>query len=179
MTITRRWLAWQWTVGLLAVVILAGCAPRARVRPVKMGDVDTGAGSVEATRRQLEGTWELFRLEAIDASGNARPVKASGRLQYDAYGNMQVKGVIEDPALKNALVLDTEGRIVIDPVKKQFHAADVGETDPRLKAIAPDKVRTYELTPSEFVVTYQDANGKPTARAVWHRAAAGSSSSES
>ena len=174
MTMTRGLHAWRWMVGLLVVATVSACAPRARVRPVKMGDVDTGAGSVEATRRQLEGTWELFRLEAIDATGNARTVKAAGRLVYDAYGNMTIKGVIEDPALKDTLVLDTEGRVVIDPVKKQFYAADVGQTDPRLNAIAPDKVRTYELSPAEFIVTYRDASGKPTARAVWHRAVAGS-----
>ena len=64
-------------VMLLGISLLAGCAPAPRARPVKMGDVDTGTNSLEATRRQLEGTWDLTALEIYDPPGGT-PVRAEG-----------------------------------------------------------------------------------------------------
>ena len=55
-----------------AVVIGTGCAAAPRERPIKGGDVDTGPGSVEAVRRQLEGTWDLVSL-AVTPKGGAAP----------------------------------------------------------------------------------------------------------
>ena len=64
----------------------------------------------------LEGTWTLASLEAVDAAGTHRPVKASGQLQYHAYGNMAVSSVVEDEMVKGRVVLDYKGKIIIDPV---------------------------------------------------------------
>jgi hypothetical protein len=35
--------------------------------------------------------------------------------------------------------------------------------------ISPDKVRRYELSGNDFVVTYLDASAKPTAVITWRR----------
>lgn len=51
------------------------CHAAPRGRPVKMGPVDTGPQSVEATRRQLEGAWELVKLETYPAPGKVVPSK--------------------------------------------------------------------------------------------------------
>ena len=83
------------------------------------------------------------------------------------------RAVVDDPALTTPLVLDYQGRIFIDPVKKEFYPADLRSDKPvelsQTPAIAPDKVRRYELTPDAFVVTYLDASAKPAFVARWRR----------
>ena len=72
-----------------------------------------------------------------------------------------------------SIALDYEGKIIIDNVRKQFYPADLESDRPvdpaKIAAIAPDKVRRYELTMDTFVVTYLDAAGKPTAVAKWRK----------
>ena len=102
-----------------------------------------------------------------------RPVKASGQLSYDAYSNMTVRGVIEDPEARAPIVLNFEGRIFIDPVKHEFYPADLKTDRPvepsDIRAIAPEKIRRYELSPDSLIVTYLDAAAKPSAIARWKR----------
>jgi len=173
----RRTLALVLTAGVAcSVVYLSGCAAAPRQRPVKMGPVDAGAGSLEAARRELEGTWVLQTLEVVNTAGTFEPVKASGTLAYDAYSNLEIHGKIDDARLQKAIVLEFTGRIVIDPAKRVFYPADV-EAGPQVEAskLAPiglDKVRKYEVAGERLVVTYQDASGKPTAKTTWRRRAA-------
>jgi hypothetical protein len=88
---------------------------------------------------------------------------------------MSVRGVIEDQAMKDTIVLDFDGRIVIDTVRREFRAADITLDRPvdqdRIAPISPDKVRRYELSGDSFVVTYLDAKSNPTAIASWRRSA--------
>jgi len=155
------------------VLVCWSCKAAPLEKPFGLGPVNDGPGSMEATRRGLEGTWTLVSLEAVDPSGAHRPVTATGQLTYDAYGNMIIKGVIQDATATKTIALDYEGKIIIDNVRKQFYPADLASDRPvdpaKIAAIAPDKVRRYELTLDTFVVTYLDAAGKPTAVAKWRK----------
>ena len=160
--------------GVAALVLVCwSCKAAPLEKPFGLGPVNDGPGSMEATRRGLEGTWTLASFETVDASGTHRPVKATGQLTYDAFGNMNIKGVIQDAVPTNSITLNYEGKIIIDNVRKQFYPADLESAQPvdpaKIAAIAPDKVRRYELTMDTFVVTYLDAAGKPTAVARWRR----------
>lgn len=170
----NRWsslIAGAGTVALMCAA--AGCAATPRQRPIEMGPVDVGPGSLEATRRALEGTWTLANLEVVDKAGARRPIKAGGQLTYDAFGNMHIRAVVEDKALFETLVLDYDGRIVIDPNNKEFRPAGLTSDRPvdpsQIVPVSPDKVRRYELTADTFVVTYVDASSAPTAVATWRR----------
>ncbi len=168
-----------WTVARLGIGVAAlvamcsACKSEPLDRPIKTTPVNTGAGSVEATRRMLEGTWTLASLEAVDAAGTHRPVKASGQLQYNAYGNMAVSSVVEDEMVKGRVVLDYKGKIIIDPGTKRFYPSDLVSDKPvspgQLPSGSLDKVRSYELSPGSFVVTYTDDMGKVIAVAKWRR----------
>ena len=69
---------------VLATLALAwGCAAAPRRGQIPIGDVESGPGSLTATRKALEGTWTLDSLEVIDAAGVRRPVKSHGRLTVD------------------------------------------------------------------------------------------------
>ena len=171
-------MAHRWSTGVLFAAAcvalefsLAGCAGGPTERPIKMGP---GPGTLEATRRAFEGTWTLVSAEIQDAAtGRLRPVKASGQMTYDAYGNMTVHGVVDDPAFRDAQVLEFQGRIVIDPDRHVYYAADLSPDRPvdpdQIAMIAPDKVRHYELTATTLAVTYMDKAGKTTAVIRWKR----------
>jgi hypothetical protein len=180
---TTEWLApwhrrparpWAAVAILFGAIALASCAPAPRQKPMLMGDVNTGAGSLEATRKQFEGSWTLVSLTVADATGAQKPVKAKGQLTYDAYGSLTIKGVVEDDPSKTPLLLDYSGRIVIDTQKKQFYPADLVENRPaderRLASVSPDKARKYEFTADTLTITYMDAAGKPTAISSWKKA---------
>jgi hypothetical protein len=162
---------------LFAAVALASCKPAPRQKPMLMGDVNAGAGSLEATRKALEGTWTLVSLDVVDAAGAKKPVKAKGQLTYDSYGAMTIKGAVEDDPTKTPMLLEYSGRIVIDTAKKLFYPADLVEegqkVDPkRIAAVSPDKARKYEITADTLTITYLDKAGKPTAVSSWKRATA-------
>ena len=171
---TQRAVSLALVIGMTGVMLpAAGCAKPNSVRNERMGLANTGPGSLTATRKALEGTWTLASLEMVDPQGARRAIKASGQLTYDAYGNMTVRAVMEDPAEKAPLVIDYQGRIMIDTQRLQFYSADLASDRPvepgQAQSIAPDKVRAYELTADSFVVTYLDAAAKPTAVARWRR----------
>jgi hypothetical protein len=172
--VTQRSIGLVLVIGMAGVALFAsGCAKPNKVRNERLGLANTGPGSLTAERKALEGSWTLASLEMVDEQGTRRTVKASGQLTYDAYSNMTVRGVIEEPGERNPVVLDYQGRIFIDPVRHEFYPADLRSDRPvepgQGAAIAPDKVRRYELTADTFVVTYLDASAKTTAVARWRR----------
>ncbi len=151
------------------VAVAAGCAEkRARVRPIKVGTVDTGPQSLEAARRQLEGTWELVSLSA-----GPQALKASGRMTYDAYGNMTVKGTIEAATITSPIValLNYEGRAVIDAAKQQLRL--VGQTAEGATVSAADmsadKLRQYAFDGDLLKISTIDPSGAVIATATWRR----------
>jgi hypothetical protein len=131
------------------------------------------AAALEATRRELKGSWTLVSLEVVDKNGTHRAVHAAAQLTYDSFSNMTIRGLIDDPATEGAVILSYEARIVIDPVRHQFYPADLvpmlSADITKIAPISPEKVRQYELAGQFFVITYLDASGKPTAVARYRR----------
>jgi hypothetical protein len=160
-----------------AAVILAAttgaCAAQSRTRPVRMGDVDTGPGSLEAVRRQFEGTWTLELIEIPDATGKLVPIKATGGMKMDAFGNLEVRGSLAEPLPESAAgpgaqVIEYGGRLVIDVQKSVFRLQAPEATAPIDKALLarldPKLERKYVFTgPDRLTVSPLDASGKPTA----------------
>ncbi len=171
----RRCVTWLVFVTSFALSTLGcwGGTSDPRVRPVKMGDVDTGATSMEAVRRQLQGTWELVSLEVMSPGGTLAKVPARGQLTYDEFGNLQMSGTVNDPNIDSG-VLRLSGRAVIDPTKHMLRLMDVkGTTTSAEQAldsqIDPAKVRYYEFVDDLLKTTVKDAKGATTATATWKR----------
>jgi hypothetical protein len=158
---------------LVALMPLAGCESAPRVRPVKMGDVASGGDTVEAIRRQLKGTWDLVSLELVSASGSKAPVQASGRLTYDDYGNMAMRGTIAGGQTIDPSVLNLTGQVAIDPATHSFRFTQIkaGSTDERRvdPTIDATKVRYYEFQGDTLTTTLKDAKGSTTAVAAWKK----------
>lgn len=168
-------------VSLTVAVAVAfpGCAPAPRVRPVKAGPTDTGPGSLEYVRTQLEGSWELVRLEVIGPGGAATPVDAAAKLTYDRYGNMSVVGDVKDAKARESLggrptLLNLTGRAVIDTSKQLIRVLDVQsdrEVEPTkaLDAVSLERARYYEFEGDLLKLTVKDQTGNPTARLTWKK----------
>ena len=108
---------------VLVAATMACQTPSPRQRPVSMGPVATGAGTLTEARKFLEGRWVLESF-VVNPPGQASiTLKGSGVLNYDAYGNLQME-VRADEASSDLLraagitipdgVISTAGRTVID-----------------------------------------------------------------
>ena len=154
--------------------LLAGCAAAPRQKPLRTTAVDTGAASPAAVRKQLEGTWSLVSFTVFDAAGTPKAVQATGRLTYDAYGNLELSGSLPDPAAAGAgaNALAMKGRAVVDAGGQRLVLADVsGNVSPDAlpTTMAPDKVRHYAFEGDTLSLETRDGT-KVLARTVWKKA---------
>ena len=158
----------------LSLPFAAGCPSAPRGRPVKMGPTDTGAGSVEAERRRLKGSWQLERLQMLSQAGEMLVVQAQGVLTYDDYGNLTMKGTVTGSTDIDPAALNISGRATIDPDKHTIRIMDVTSATPDDRrvdpSIDPNRLRHYEFVGvDELKTTVVDASGKTTASATWKR----------
>jgi len=157
------------------LAIAYGCAPAPINRPIKVGDVNTGANSVEAVRRQFQGTWTLDHYYVYEGDRRRR-LDATAELVYDEFGNLKMHGELKNPRAANAppVLLNFSGRAVIDPTSRQLRMMAVNSTGDAIpSAIAdqvdPASVRVYEFQGANLWLTINGANGKPTASSSWKK----------
>jgi hypothetical protein len=139
--------------------------------------VDKGAGSLDAVRKQLEGTWTLVSLETYPETGPAVLTKATGQLTYDQYGNMTLRGSAEGSGGASApdasRYLNLKGRAVIDPATQRLWVVE-GRSDLSEGTLPPsvsaDKVRYYEFSGDVLRMSVKDTNGRVTAKVTWRKA---------
>ena len=161
---------------LLATVVLTtiSCTASPRQRPIGLSDVNTGPGSLEAVRRQLQGTWDLVTLESSPGAGQAIvPVKATGTLVYDEYANLTIDAKTTDPAApvaaRESPQLHFKGRAAIDPVKKELRLMDLsGNVDPN-EVLSPERRRVFEIDAETLKLSSVDERGEVTAVSTWRR----------
>lgn len=164
-----------------AAALTAGaCAAAPRGRPIRTTSIDTGAGTLESVRRQLEGQWDLVSLQTYPKPG-AQPVdvKAKAVLTYDAYGNMTLKGRLDDQNYNDpatAPFLDFSGRAVIDVPRSQLRMLDVAANVEVAQEALPaetsfDRVRKYSFEGDLLKLSTIDAQGNVTATGTWKKRA--------
>jgi len=164
---------------LSCVLLLSACAASSRQRPVSMGDVSTGVDSLAATRKQLEGTWTMTRFEVSDATGKLTPVRAKAQLTYDAFGNLSIRGVLEEPLPGQKTVTDQPalaytGKAIIDTVRKEMVLTGTSATvepDPTILAkIGLESRRRYEFGgDGTLTISIMNASGGITSRATFRK----------
>ena len=163
---------------LSSAALLGACAASSRQRPVSMGDVNTGTESLAATRKQLEGTWTLTKFEVADNTGQLLPIRAKAQLTYDGFGNLSIRGVLEEPlpgqkTVTEAPALAYTGKAVIDTTRKEMVLTGTDATvepDPSLLAkIGPEFRRRYEFGEGTLTISVLNANGGATSRATFRK----------
>jgi hypothetical protein len=164
------------TVGLIPA---AACTGSPSQRPVKLGPVAEGAGSLTAARKFLEGRWTLESFEIYPAGKPPMTLKGSGTLTYDDFGNLRME-IRADQAASDALraagidirdgVIATDGRTAIDIPNKtltyviQGQAAAAG-TGP----LATNRPRHWQVEGDLLTLTTKDDAGKPAAMSRWRK----------
>jgi hypothetical protein len=152
--------------------------------------IDTGAKSVVAARKNLEGTWDLVSLDVQSLDGQQRTVEAGGTLVLDEFGNLDIKYRIADAGLQalDSIGLKspnpeiaTSGKVMIDATQQRV--TFVGDDhidrafDPDLAArkanpFALERMRYYSIEPSGILtLTTRYDNGKNAATSRWRREA--------
>jgi hypothetical protein len=164
---------------LVAGTLLFGaCAASPRQRPVGVGDVSSGQGSLEATRKALEGTWTLTQFEVAGAGGKLTPVRAKAQLTYDGFGNLSIKGVLEEPLPGQTTVTDQPalaytGRVVIDTVRQEMVLMGTNSTvEPDASILAKiglESRRKYTLNLDNLTIAVMDAKGGITSRSTFRK----------
>ena len=163
--------------GVLSAGAVGACAASERQRTISAGPVETGAGSLEATRKQLEGTWTLTRFEVANAAGQLTPVRAKAQLTYDSFGNMTIKGVLEEPlpgqsTISDAPALAYSGRAIIDTARQELVLTGSASVEPDAETLAKiglNARRKYEVSPSQLIMSALDATGRVTSRATYSK----------
>jgi hypothetical protein len=172
-------------------VMAAGCAASPRQRPLSTSPIAEGAESTTAVRKQLEGHWVLVSLSVSAADGRNSEVDATGTLDSDAFGTLQIEFRMSEEGLKSLAslgivppnpVISTNGRVIIDPQRKAITYA--GEDfdkraqsfDPELAAnranpFALERTRYYVLgADGTLRLSTRHENGKEAWVSQWKKA---------
>src|SRR5262245_60167978 len=75
---------------VLLLIAVTACGNALGDKPMKGGPVDTGAGSLTAARKYLEGRWTLESFEVFPPGKAPMVLKGQGTLVYDNFGNLQM-----------------------------------------------------------------------------------------
>src|SRR3954462_8613113 len=138
------------------------------------GGAGAPSGSVEAARRQLEGTWTLVSLEAAPQSGGQRAqITASGTLVYDEFGNLTIDAHTTDPdapvAAREGSIVSFKGRAVLDVPRSELQMmALTGNVDPN-EVLSPERRRRYAFEGDQLTLTSFDTAGAIASISVWTR----------
>jgi hypothetical protein len=166
-------------VGVAALAAAsAACAGAPRTRPLPIGDIPTGAGTVQGARKFLEGRWALESFEIRSADGKQVPLKGSGVLNYDDFGNLRME-IRADQASSDVLraagvnirdgVISTDGRTAIDLQNKTLTYFLEGQPATGAGPLAMNRPRHWEVTENQLTLTTRDDSGAPISVSRWKR----------
>jgi len=170
------------TAAAVIITMIAACTPgplsapkqaTPMNKPVALNS-DPSSGTLESARRQLTGTWDLVALESAPQGDDARvPVKASGTLVYDDYGNLTIDAHTTDAAApvaaREASILSFKGRAVLDVPHSELKLMELtGNVDPN-EVLAPERRRKYAIHDDVLVLSSFNERGQVTAIATWKR----------
>ena len=79
------------TAAIVAALATAACAAKPIQKPIGLGEVDKGAGSLTAARQYLQGRWSLMSYQIFPAGQPPIQLNGNGTLTYDEFGNMDIR----------------------------------------------------------------------------------------
>jgi len=167
-----------------AVVALAtamACAASERQRPVSMGPVATGAGTLTAARKFLEGRWVLESMVVNPPGGKPITLKGTGVLNYDDFGNMEMN-IKADEASSDLLraggvvipdgVISTSGRTAIDMQNRTLTYILEGQASAMKTGggpLSPNRPRHWEVAGDVLTLTTKDESGAVLSTSRWKK----------
>ena len=165
---------------LFATVLfsMAGCAAAPINKPINLGPTDTGAGSLVAARKYLEGRWQLESFEVYPAGKPKVTLTGQGVLTYDEFSNLRIE-IRTDQATSNLLrdsgievggdgVISSDGRAAVDLQNKTLTYVVQGQAVGS-GPLALNRPRHWQVEGNILTLTTQDDAGKPTSVGRWKK----------
>jgi hypothetical protein len=164
---------------LLSTLWAAACAAAPRDRPVELGPVDTGSGTLTSARKFLEGRWHLESFEIHPPGKPPVVLTGSGTLAYDHMGNlrMEVRAPEASADMLRAAGIDirdgiilTEGRAALDLPNRTLTYVLQGQA-PLVQQgpLAMERPRHWVVDANTLILTTRDEAGQPLSIARWTR----------
>lgn len=161
-----------------AFVTLAGCAPK----PIGLAPVGTGAGTLAAARKYLEGRWSLLSFDVHVPGLDVVQVKGEGTLLFDGFGNLEME-IRTDEATGQALLeagipfekgrLSVKGRTAVDMAHQTLTFIPQGQPliVPPSGPLAANRPRYWTVDGDVLTVGTKDDSGNPTTVGRWRKQA--------
>jgi len=182
MRMTNRW----WRIASLSalsmlLVVAIGCAAAPRQKPLPVGKIESGPGTVSEARKFLEGRWVLESFEVRPPGKPPILLKGSGVLNYDDFGNLHME-IKADQASADLLraagiemrdgVISADGRTAIDLQNHTLTYFIEGQRSSNQTGggpLAPSRPRHWEVTGDVLTLTTRDDSGAPLSIGRWKR----------
>ena len=167
---------------VIALVLASafGCAGGTMQKPINVGDLDKGAGSINAARKFLEGRWMLQSFEVFPPGQPAVTLSGTGTLNYDDFGNLriEIRAGQKDADLLRAAgmemrdgVISSDGRATVDMQNHTISYVLAGQRvgDPGAGPLAPGRLRYWEVKDDLLFLSTRDEAGKTLSMARWKK----------
>ena len=168
------------TAAILAALATTACAAKPIEKPMGLGAVDSGAGSLTAARQYLEGRWSLVSYQIFPAGQQPIKLDGNGTLSYDEFGNMDIEIRVE-PATAQTLeragiltdqgMISTKGRTAVDMQQHTLTYILAGQ--PTLVAttgpLALNLPRHWVVDGNVLTLTTKSADGRTLSEGKWQK----------
>jgi hypothetical protein len=164
----------------LLVAAVSACAPAPRQRPVELGPVDTGQGTLAAARQYLEGRWTLVSYEVFPPGQPPVKLAGAGTLSYDGFGNLNMEIRVDEPTAERLAragvpsakgVISTNGRTVVDMQARTL--TYVLEGQPPFGApsgpLALNRPRHWQVDGNVLTLTTRGDDGQSVSVGRWEK----------
>ena len=166
---------------LLMIATLAGsfaCSGAKGEKPIELGPVNTGTGTVTSARNFLNGRWALESFEVRLPNQTPLLLKGGGMLTYDDHSNltMNIRADQQSSDILRAAGVDirdgaitTQGRTAIDLQNHTLTYIVEGQAPLIRGPLGTDRPRHWVVEGDLLILTTKDAAGEPTSVGRWRR----------
>jgi hypothetical protein len=171
---------WMRIVLVGAVMLGASCTAAPRQRPLPIGAVNKGPGTVTQAREYLQGRWSLVSMELFPPNEAAIHVVGSGQLVYDDFANLTVDLRVDEATARlferigisapNG-VISTSGRTLVDMTSRTLSYTLEGQqaVRPATHPLDTNRPRYWEVDGNTLTLRTKDDTGKVISVAVWRK----------
>jgi hypothetical protein len=170
--------AWIRALMVAATAGSLACKSSPSKRPVELGPVNTGAGTLTSARNFLNGRWTLESFEVRLPNQPPLILKGQGTLSYDENGNLSMNIRTDEKSadiLRGAGIDIRDGAIVADgraALDLQNHTLTyiLDGQAPLIKGpLGTDRPRYWVVEGDLLTLTTKDPAGEPTSIGRWRK----------
>jgi hypothetical protein len=168
------------TRALLGAVLfsVSGCAAAPINKPIDLGPVATGSGSLTAARQYLEGRWSLESFEVYPPGKPVITLKGQGTLTYDDFSNLAME-IRTDQATADLLsaagievqsgTISSRGRTAVDMQHRTLTYILEGQPAAGTGPLATSRPRHWQVDGNVLTLTTKDDAGNPASISRWRK----------